>query len=116
MKEITKPAALLLFFALALIYITAFTAYAIKSVMVPADWFDSKKESVISCGPNASMRSGTFLKSEGQKGKWDNGHEPANRNRRPKNNKGSGCSHQQISGPLCEVSGEKRRNQKTHGC
>ena len=116
MKEKTKPALILLSFALALVYITAFTAYAIKSAMVPANWFDSKKESIISCGPSAPTRQGTFSNSEGGGEERDNGHELPNRNRAAKNNEGNGCSHQQISGFLCEVSGEKRRNQKTHDC
>ena len=116
MKEITKPAVILLFLALALIYITGFTAYATKSVMVSANRFDSKKKSIVSCGPNASTRSGTSLNSEGRGKEWDNGHESPNRNRAAKNNEGNGCSHQQASGFLCEVSGEKRKNQKTHNC
>jgi hypothetical protein len=116
MKKITKPAVILLSFATALIYVPAFTTYAIKSVMAPANWFDSKKESIISCGPNASTRSGTLLKREGRGEEWDNGHESSNRKRGAKNNEGNGCSHQQTSGFLCEVSSEKRRNQKAHDC
>ena len=116
MKEITKPAVILLSLALALIYITAFTAYATKSVMVSANRFDSKKESIVSCGPSSSTRSGTFLNSGGRGEEWNNGHESSNTKQGTKNNEGNSCSHQQLSGFLCEVSGEKRKNQKTHNC
>ncbi|HET9279933.1 MAG TPA: hypothetical protein VFN95_17180, partial [Flavitalea sp.] len=113
MKEITKPAVILLSLALAL-YITAFTAYATKSVMVSANRFDSKKESIVSCGPSSSTRSGTFLNSGGRGEEWNNGHESSNttqgtknneRNKGTKNNERNSCSHQQLSGFLCEVSG-----------